>query len=642
MRALLCVVSFGSAASETGQTDTSQMLNGRIAWSSSGVYRGGDNKGVMVRSPDFFDDGSDNQVLPATFWHNDIYSPSQMYPTVSSPWCPNDGSDGFYDTSSCSSGPWHFATVAVVMAGAMEEMWDSFDEIQNDDWGNGVFYASDANAADGRCVYRQEYSGWDCPGGWVDLDSGYFSADSEHHGAGAYAAGNPDAKGFAEGGGGSGCHFDRNAGAIDQPDAYDGSMGNLVSDANCQCNYAYSGNWGDWVTAWTYHSQQKSGFENRDWLNGGGNLAPTWAVDIAACWVNNPRDMINLQNALYWQRDQWNNQFVPRSDWSQGTSEEVRKYWGWNEIPVGKWIVDNPQQWDALIIKLPADACQRGDWGRDDQPDCLADDAKWQVEQDLDNFKNAGKLVPGSDYIGSRPGSYILFVREVADDSLNWHREFFCSDWTSPNNMYKVVYANPGQDSACYIDYASSPPAPTPLPPPPATTSAPQPDPPAPPAADASIIKHDASDLCLDLSGDFHHPDTVIVSQCSNDSPQWFLRDGQLVYAGLPNSQKSDIEFCAGYYREEPGQHSVHLQSCEFWSFAFGPMSWEYNDGQLRPDGNAQECLTLERDHNHEPVVQVQSCSDSSDIIPKQQWIFGGQTFALHNVSAAAAPWMTV
>jgi len=472
MRVLFLAASLGSAASETGQTDISKMLNKRIAASSSGeVYKGNGNTGVMVRSPDFFDDGGDNQVLPATFWHNDIYAPSQMYPTVSNPWCPNNGWDGYYSTDSCtgdSVGPWDFAAVAVVMAGAMGSMWDQFDNIQNDDWGMGVFFASDANAADARCVYREEWNGYDCPGGWVDFESGEFSTDSDHKGAGSYLPGNPYAVGFEKGGGGSGCHFDGNANAIDQPDA-DGSMGNLVGDADCQCNYAYSGDWGEWVTAWTYHSQQKAGFENRKWLDGNGGLAPAWGVDTAACWVNNPRDLINLQNALYWQRDQWNNQQIPESDWSQGSSEEIRKYWGWNEIPVAKWIVDDAHQWDAIIIKLPADVC--GD-GKEDQPHCLNNDAQAQLEQDLDNFKTNGKLVPGSDNIGNRPGSYVLFVREVADNSGNWRREFFCSDWTSPNNMYHIVYANPGGNSACYMASGGDTPPPSPEPP--------SPEPPSP------------------------------------------------------------------------------------------------------------------------------------------------------------------
>jgi len=46
---------------------------------------------------------------------------------------------------------------------------------------------------------------------------------SDKKGSGSYSPGNPYAVGFDQGGGGSGCHFDSNPNAIDQPDA-DGSM----------------------------------------------------------------------------------------------------------------------------------------------------------------------------------------------------------------------------------------------------------------------------------------------------------------------------------------------------------------------------------------------------------------------------------
>lgn len=456
------------AANEDGQTDISDMLNAKIAGSNSGTYRGGKNQGVMVRTVDFFDAGGQQVVVPATLWHNDIYAPSQIYPTVSSPWCPNYGWDGFYFTLPCGDGPWTFATVAVVMAGAMEHMFVDFENIMEDDWGWGVFYASDANAADKRCVYREADSGWDCPGGWVDQPSGQFLEDDhqgDHQGSGVYGPGNPDAKGLDHGGGGSGCHFETLA--IDQSHA-DGDQGDLVADANCQCNYAYQDDWSKWVVAWTWHTRQIAGFEDRNWLDGGGNLAPAWGVDIAACWVNNPRDMIGLQNALYWQRISWNNQRIPASDWSSQSSEELRKYWGWNEIPVAKWVVDDALQWDAIIIKLPADVCSNGDWGANDNPTCLSDAAQEQLEQDLDQYVQQGKLIPGEDKVSSRPGSYILFVREYGqtygtsgggDFGVNWSRHFFCHPWASPNHKYvvryAVVHAGSSHETLCYIDYAT-------------------------------------------------------------------------------------------------------------------------------------------------------------------------------------------
>ena len=132
MRLLLvtssCPVWFGSVLTGN-QPSVAEMLNKRIAGSISGyIYKGGGNKGVLVRTPDLFD-GGDKIVVPATLWHNDIYAQSQMYTTVASPWCPNSGNDRYYGTDSCDSDPWVFATVAVVMADAMGSTFADFSNI---------------------------------------------------------------------------------------------------------------------------------------------------------------------------------------------------------------------------------------------------------------------------------------------------------------------------------------------------------------------------------------------------------------------------------------------------------------------------------------------------------------------------------
>merc|ERR1712183_1230758 len=114
---------------------------------------------------------------------------------------------------------------------------------------------------------------------------------------------------------------------------------------------------------------------NLEWRGWFGRLAPQWAVDASACWVNNPRDMINIQNAYYWARASWNNGLAPYGDGSEGTSDADRKYWGWNEIPVSTDI-DNPENWDAVIIKLPANLCDYDDFGMTDSVACLGEKAQ--------------------------------------------------------------------------------------------------------------------------------------------------------------------------------------------------------------------------------------------------------------------------
>merc|ERR1739845_100839 len=123
-------------------------------------------------------------------------------------------------------------------------------------------------------------------------------------------------------------------------------------------------------------------------------------------------------------------------------------------------------------------------------------------------FVNKGQLVPGVDSIGSRPGSYIVFVREwgmtyesgkVGWAGINWQRWFYCENWEGPGKRYKVVYNEPSADDdwngACYIDYAGGaplPPPPTPPPPPPPTPKpTPTPTPhPTPTPSPSTVPQH--------------------------------------------------------------------------------------------------------------------------------------------------------
>jgi len=420
-------------------TKLSLQLNALIAASSDGgVYTGG--KGVLVRTPDGL---SGPSVLPSTFWSNDITAPSQLYPAAGNPWCPHGSTDGYESLSwvDCgdagSTGPWDHASVGFVIGTKMSGAFPDFDNIQETTWGNGVFYASDSNSVDGRCFFSEAENMYACPGGWIAMD-GTFTADDGQQGAGYRPVGNPDIDPSL--GGGAGCHFDGNSQQIDQPDAVDGDGQNLVQDYSCQCNYqfkTYPNGWGDWVKNWVSYNKQKSGFEWRTWF--GQAKAPAWGADSAACWVNNPRDMINLQNALYAQRQIWNNQLVPTSSWDTGSSAEDRKYWGWNEVPADASFLTDPTNWDTVFVKLPGDICGSG--GSTDTVGCLSDDAKVNLQQQLEALIDAGSLVPGADQVSSKPGSLVLFVREfrqTGNDGV-WQRQFFCQEWALPDGNYHIT-----------------------------------------------------------------------------------------------------------------------------------------------------------------------------------------------------------
>jgi len=522
-------------------TDVTEKLNKLIEKSTGDVYTGG--TGLIVRAPDFITGGGfeATPVVPASFWHNDISAPSQFYPHTGNVWAPlpNDNWDGFYNTPfdpQTEIAPWTYASVGVVVGGSLNKLYpDDFDNIQSYDWGWGVFYPTDSNAVDKRCRWRGDHDGYDCPGGWMD-STGLYNPDSDHKGAGSYQSGNPDAYGDGDydHGGGSGCHFDTGAQGIDQPDQADWEPNNVVKDAHCQCNDALRGDnqWADWFDVFATGLKQKSGFEDRAWLDAGGALAPSWAADASMCWVSNPRDLIMIQNQMYWQRQRWNNALIPKTDFTSTDSSEMRKYWGWNEIPVSREIVEDHSEWDSIMIKLPADVCN-SDMGAGDTVKCLGTTEAADLESQLDDFVTGGKLVPGLDNIGKRPGSYVVFAREWGQTSesstgsnlgssfagVNWQRWFFCEDWTSPSGKYKIVHNKPSDDvngnGACFIDWGGSPtPSPGPSPTPPSVA----------PDFRGDNIVHMHSQKCLGVAN-FDNGNPIIVSACDGSDTQGWTFD---------------------------------------------------------------------------------------------------------------------
>jgi len=206
------------------------------------------------------------------------------------------------------------------------------------------------------------------------------------------------------------------------------------------------------------NAQPKKGFEWMGWMGPGDKKAPSFGVDMAACWVNNPRDMIMIQNAMWWYRDSWNNAMVPQLD-SSG-----RRYWGWNEIPLDSANVNNPKNWDAVMIKLPAVIC--GHTGSDDSIRCLSRAAQQDLESNLDWHVKQKYIIPGVDNVVNRPGSYIVLLKEWWDQkTYSWSRGFYCEAWESPNHKYRIFYDAPSaRDSTgvCFLEDGATP-APPPV-----------------------------------------------------------------------------------------------------------------------------------------------------------------------------------
>jgi len=399
------------------QTSVTKMLNEMIERGSSGVYTGG--HGVIVRSMfDGLDDGP-NVGAPATFWSNDIFSVSQMYP------------DRVDIDDPTITAIFEYATVGFVIGTALPNLFYDFDSIQSTSWGWGVFYGHDSNSVDLRCEWRETENLYDCPGGTIPW-GGTWAADSSRLGTGGYAVGNPDAN--SAWGGGAGCHFDINEHVIDQLNQYDSDGRNLVQDPQCQCNYYFNQDWSQWVSLFA---------QNTDYTH------IDYHADQGICWVNNPRDMINMQNWLFWSWVSGN--WAP----TQGTfsGPNVRDYMGWNEVPVDRRVVMDPTNWDSFVIKLPANLCGNG--GGDDSIACLDSTPQHRLEYQIATYVQGGLLMYGYDNIASHPGSAAVVVREWQDSSGNWFRWFYCENWNGPKGVWALYFEEETSTTSgyCYIDH---------------------------------------------------------------------------------------------------------------------------------------------------------------------------------------------
>jgi len=551
----LCAAFLGLAQAQgpwvvsSGQTDVTTALNkhlsasanggnGKRGKSANGIYRGG--HGVLIRA---MNDGLSSEVVPASLIVNDIITPSTMY-VDGNPFCPNNGDSGFGGQTPCSDDPWTMGNVGVVIGDNLPQFFADGDHIQDDGWDHGVFYGTDSNSVDHRCLWVGSSSGYDCPGGWQTFN-GTFWKDASKKGSGIYPPGNPYSGG---GGGGSGCHAGA-LGTINQMDAYNKDGLNIVKNYACQCNDALNGNdWQDWVNQWIEHATPKKDYDWMKWLGKNGKkTAPAWAVDIAACWVTNPRDMIQIQNAMWLLKDKWLSLLEPRSTMFDGNNPaSQRRYWGWNEIPLERLSVNDPSNWDSVFIRLPPAIC--GNDGKDDTMACLSTAAQSRLEELLDWYVNKNMLKLGLTNIGTRPGSYIVFMREYYIKQQTWQREFFCEDWLSPSFKYGVTYepmtkynANEGK---CYIHAGH---APAPAPPPPAAQGTP-------------ITMETSPSKCIDLASGITTTGNPIQIWDCNGYPQdqnWVFGDDGFLRNGADTSK------CISLGDMAPGTPLV-IEDCDF------------------------------------------------------------------------------
>jgi len=476
MLALFVMMSAALLMSARAQfTDIAEMLNKAVEACPSEFYgQSCGNTGVIWRTNDRYDTSlgfakPPFDVVPATLLTDEIYSPTKYYPCGD----PHNAAD-FYRP-----------VVGRIIYQNMNQLFHDFDNFQNHGtYDFGVMYPTDSNSVDGRCRYlKDDYNGIiDCPEGWYydnvnDPDSSKwgFSGGGAGNGAGYYASGNPQA---GLGGGGAGCHWDNHGQnqngpvyGLNQFNAYNNENPgqNLVKDLDCQCNdfLQGDGDWEPWIKTALYGNDDGENEPSYQgyWASNNASPAPTYIIDWSGCWMNNPTDMIALQNQMFVYQDKWWDYTEPTPDFSGGlrTPDSLRPYNGWNEIPVDESVVNDPNNWDTLAIGLPAGICWKqngetdGSFGDGDELSCLDQNTAGKtIECQITDYVYQGWLVPGEDKQGSRPGSYMLVMKSQQDpnDSGRWQSVFFCEEWTSPNQYWQLKYDAP---NGCYIDYGPNP-----------------------------------------------------------------------------------------------------------------------------------------------------------------------------------------
>lgn len=404
---------------QSSQRDISElvgMLNGDI-WSEAlgKIFRGG--QGVVVRNlHDYLVNEENCKVVPGSFWHNDIWPPNQIYPAANI-W---DGDE---------NGNWLAPTLAVAIGSEHFGNLFTTTNIQDVSVTNGVWYAHDSNCCDKRALWSEDHKGYDAPHAWIDCNQASPIAKSlpDKYGSGSFEAGNPFA-GF--GGGGTGVHtkynYDEGASQTNYIEQIDGKTvipnRDLLSDYTCQIKYEYWNNvspeeydavdgWMDWIQH--FANDANACFDENGKKRYDGQ---SWTANLAMGWLDHPRKMITLQNALWKYRDIWCTGIVPPD------SRHPKQYWGWNEIPFSKEQINKPDNWSCFIIVLPPEIKYLFDALKNDT-------AKLNLIAQLDYYAKTFAFYPNS--------SSIVLVRQIPNENakgyppgLVWMREFFAEDVT--------------------------------------------------------------------------------------------------------------------------------------------------------------------------------------------------------------------
>lgn len=392
--------------------------------SQSSVYNEESGPGILARFlPDGETDPNGAGGAAATFLHKDIVTPNQIYSL----------DNIYYPRSDISQ--------LLAVAISPNQLGPNFTKARKDSsWGWGVFYPHDANALDLRAtpywdnkknmIDKKEPLGFKAPASYFDSSQQKFFPDtinddgSEQKGSGndwlyignpmAYETDTKNRYGL-----GTGIHVDNsysdvsycgwtqqfswpNQSGLDKnwlrKDAFTGYFGEV--DYGLKADDT----WNDFVDVMTDAVTDQFGHKIGE-KGSDGNLIPQGYLDAATPWVNNPKDLINLQNSLY----------LNRAKYMTDNDGLAKNYWGWNEIPSLNGYWNEEDNIKGTIVSLPLDfeankLSTKSEWNK------IKGDIKRQISEHKSNISVDGGLFDLTYLINNKP---IAFAQTLTRDYNN-------------------------------------------------------------------------------------------------------------------------------------------------------------------------------------------------------------------------------
>jgi len=275
------------------------------------------------------------------------------------------------------------------------------------------------------------------------------------------------------GGGGTGCHICYNTAGdgleicradVDPSTATNPEKLNLNGD--CQCNPYWGYKVGNCdPKAFSGCSLNDGGCDNSNcwdtwidqWVKEVYPQVPDYRYnfgrrDLDMCWMDNFRDLINMQNWFWIKKSDW-------IDWMTQAADDFG-WWGWNELPVNTDLLDVANiQTHAIVLPVSP---QPQSYTLN--PDYLTNDAQTDLMKNLCCHYKNGYIQPGEadwsdDHFNDLPSSSVVWLAQEYKDSIGWggfethryRRTFFC--WSLKMNHLEIVHEDKGNGDRCLVKW---------------------------------------------------------------------------------------------------------------------------------------------------------------------------------------------